>query len=110
MPPETPRRFPRRWVLLGAGVLAVLVAVIAIAAVVVLKRQGDVSNPNVEFRSDAPPPVPKPSPAPPPGAEPPPDRTGPQGPGRRFRGPLVRLPQAPPRVSARAAVAAPAVP
>jgi outer membrane protein assembly factor BamB len=60
MPPETPRRFPRRWVPLGAGILAVLVAVIAIAAVVVLKRQGDVSNPNVEFRSEGPPPVPKP--------------------------------------------------
>src|SRR5436189_119554 len=47
-----------------AGVLAVLVAVIGIAAVVVLKRQGDVSNPNVEFRSEAPPPVPKPPPIP----------------------------------------------
>jgi hypothetical protein len=59
MPSETPSRFPRRRVLI-AGALAALVALVAVAVVVVLNRQGNVSNPNVEFRSEEPPPAPEP--------------------------------------------------
>ncbi|HSD75917.1 MAG TPA: PQQ-binding-like beta-propeller repeat protein [Solirubrobacteraceae bacterium] len=64
MPPDTPPRMPRRRVLIGAGIVALLVAAAAIAAVVVQSRQGDVSNPDVEFRPESPSPPPPDLPAP----------------------------------------------
>jgi outer membrane protein assembly factor BamB len=64
MPSDSPSRFPRRRLLVGAGVLAVLVVLAGIGVFIVLNRQGDISNPDVEFRPDVPPPAPGPPPKP----------------------------------------------
>jgi outer membrane protein assembly factor BamB len=68
MPSDSPSRFPRRRVLIGAAVLAVILAAAVIAVVAVLNRQGDISHPNVEFRPDTPP-APDPGPPPKPGVD-----------------------------------------
>jgi outer membrane protein assembly factor BamB len=59
MSPEAPRPKRRRRILLGVGLAVVLIA--AASVVVALRRQGDISHPDVEFR-----PEPPPSPAVPP--------------------------------------------
>jgi outer membrane protein assembly factor BamB len=59
MSPESPRSRRRRILLLGGGIVLVLAA--AVAAFALTRDTGDVSHPEVEFRSEPEPPAPPPA-------------------------------------------------